>query len=66
MKKSVILSTNENVLVNVGTEQLKNSKKLLRIKIDSKLKFKDQLSRICIKSQCRTKCFGRSARLNES
>ena len=25
MKKSVTISTNENVLVNIGTEQLKNS-----------------------------------------
>ena len=41
MKRSVTLSTNENVLVNIGIEQMQNSEKLLEIKIDSKLNFKD-------------------------
>ena len=49
MKKSVLLLTNANVLVNIGTEQLQNSGKLLGIKIDSKLNFKDQIGGICIK-----------------
>ena len=40
MKKSVTISTNENVLVDIGTEQLKNSGKLLGIKINSKLNLK--------------------------
>ena len=31
MKRSVISSTNENVLVNTVTEQVQNSKKLLRV-----------------------------------
>ena len=41
MKRSVTLSTNENVLVNIGIEQIQNNEKLLEIKIDSKLNFKD-------------------------
>ena len=41
MKRSVTLSTNENVLVNIGIEQMQNNEKLLEIKIDSKLNFKD-------------------------
>ena len=49
MKKSVLLLTNANVLVNIGTEQLQNSEKLLGIKIDSKLNFKGQIGGICIK-----------------
>ena len=41
MKRSVTLSTNENVLVNIGIEQMQNNEKLLEIKIDSNLNFKD-------------------------
>ena len=41
MKKSVILPTNENVLVNRVSEQMQNSKTLLGIQINSKLYFKD-------------------------
>ena len=41
MKRSVTLSTNENVLVNIVIEQMQNNEKLLEIKIDSKLNFKD-------------------------
>ena len=37
MKKNVTLSTNKNVLFSGGKEQMQNSKKLLGIKIDSKL-----------------------------
>ena len=51
MKKSVLLLTNANVLVNIGTEQLQNSEKLLGIKIDSKLNFKDQLGGMHKKKQ---------------
>ena len=57
MKKSVILSTNENILVNIGIEQMQNSEKL---------NFTVQIGRICIKSQCQFKCFTFSARLNKS
>ena len=56
MQKSVILSTNENVLVNIGTKQMQNSSEnLLGIKIDPKQNFKDQIGRICTKSQCQIK-----------
>ena len=39
----VLLSTNENMLVNIGTTEIQSSsEKLLEIKIDSKLQFKDR------------------------
>lgn len=41
MAESVISSTNENVLVNIGIEQMQNNENLLEIKIDSNLNFKD-------------------------
>ena len=47
-------------------KQMKNSEKRLGIKINSKLTFEDQIGRICIKSQCRAKCFDQTTRLNES
>ena len=56
-EKSVLLSTNENILVNIGVEQMQNSEKL---------NFTDQIGRICIKSQCQFKCVTFSARLNKS
>ena len=42
-KCHVLLSTNENVLVSIGTIQIQNSssEKLLGIKSNSKLNFKD-------------------------
>ena len=52
IKKSAILSINENVLVNIGKEQMQNNEKLLGIKIDSKLDFKDKIGRMCTKSHC--------------
>ena len=57
VRKSVILSTNKNVIVNIGTEQMQNNEKLLGIKIDSELNSKDQIGRICTKNQCKIKCF---------
>ena len=66
MKKNVILWTNENVFVNIGTEQMQNSEKLLGIKIDSKLNFKDKLVRTCIQSQYQIKCFESGDKLNEA
>ena len=65
-ENSHILSTNENVLVNIGAVQMQNSEKLSVIKIDSKLNFKDYIGRICTKSPPQIKCFDQSARLNES
>ena len=45
---------------------MQNSEKLLGIKIDSKLNFKDKLVRTCIQSQCQIKCFESGDKLNES
>ena len=66
MKKSVILTSNENALINVGTKQMQNCEKLLGIKINSKLTFKNHIVRIYRKSQCQIKYFDQSAGLNES
>ena len=51
-KSRVLLSTNQNVLLNIGTVKIQNSssEKLLGIKIDSKLNFKDLLGSICKKA----------------
>ena len=57
MKESVILSTNEKILVSIGTKHMQNSEKPLGIKIDSKLNFMGQIGKICIKSQCQIQCF---------
>ena len=43
MNRITMLSASENVLVNVDTEQMQNSEKLLEIKTDFKLNFKDQI-----------------------
>lgn len=50
-KCHVLLSNNENVHVNIGTVQIRNSSsgKLLFIKIDFKLNFKDRIGSICKK-----------------
>ena len=50
-KCHVLLSTNENVHVNIGTVQIQNggSEKLLGMKIDYKLNFKDSsLPVVCV------------------
>ena len=48
-KCHVLLSTNKNILVNTGTAQMQisTSAKLLEVKIDCKLKFKDHIGDIC-------------------
>ena len=50
-KCHVILSSQDNVHVNIGTAQIENSKsqKLLGINIDSKFTFEDHINRICKK-----------------
>ena len=45
---------------------MQNSEKLLGIKIDSKLNFKDKLVRTCIQSQYQIKCFESGDKLNEA
>lgn len=47
--------TNENILVDIDTEQMQGSQKLLGMKIDSKLDFEDHIGRICTKKQCEIK-----------
>ena len=50
-----ILSSQDNVHVNIGTAQIENSKfqKLLGINIDSKLTFEDHINRICKKASAK-------------
>ena len=43
MNRITMSSASENVLVNVDTEQMQNSEKLLEIETDFKLNFKDQI-----------------------
>ena len=60
-KCHVILSSQDNVHVNVGTEQIENGKcqKLLGINIDSKLTFEDHIYRICKKASAKLDVFCR-------
>lgn len=51
-KEHFYMISYKSVPVNRGTEIIHNSGKLLGIKINSKLDFKDHLESICIKSQC--------------
>ena len=60
MKNSVILSVNENILVNTVKTNTKQ-RKLSGIKIDSKLNLW-----IRTKSQCQMRWFHQSAKLSES
>ena len=58
----------KNVFVNVGTAQIPNSdsEKLLEIKIDWKINFKNHIRNICKKPANQIKCFHQSLRLHES
>ena len=51
-KCHVLISTKENVCVNIGTTQITNSacEKLLGIKVDSSLNFEDHIGSICKKA----------------
>ena len=53
----------ENLHVNVGTSQIKNSdcKRLLGTDIDCKLSFKNQTDQICSKTRAKTKVLARIA-----
>ena len=57
----VILSSQGNVHVSIGTAQIENSKcqKLLGINIDSKLTFEDHINRICKKASAKLNALGR-------
>ena len=60
-KCHVILSSQDNVHVNIGTAQIENSKcqKLLGINIDSKLTFEDHINRICKKASAKLNALSR-------
>ena len=60
-KCHVILSSQDNVHVNIGTAQIENSKsqKLLGINIDSKLTFEEHINRICKKASAKLNALGR-------
>ena len=60
-KCHVLLSTDQQVLVNLGTAQIKNSQyeKLLGVKIDTKLNFKTHIQQICGKANAKLKALAR-------
>ena len=60
-KLHVILSSQDNVHVNIGTAQIENSKSqmLLGVNIDSKLTFKYHKNRICKKARAKLNALGR-------
>ena len=57
----MILSSQGNVHVSIGTAQIENSKcqKLLGINIDSKLTFEDHINRIYKKASAKLNALGR-------
>ena len=54
---------NENVHVNIGTSQIKNSdcERLLGIDIDCKLSFENHINQICSKARAKIKALARIA-----
>ena len=60
-KCHVILSSQDNVHLNIGIAQIENSKsqKLLGINIDSKLTFEEHINRICKKLSAKLNALGR-------
>ena len=54
---------NENVHVNIGTSQIKNSdcERLLGIDIDCKLSFENHINQICSKARAKLKALARIA-----
>ena len=60
-KCHVILSSQDNMHVNIGTTQIENSKyqKLLGINIDSKLTFENHINRICKKASAKVNALSR-------
>ena len=60
-KCNVILTSQDNVHVNIRTAQIENSKsqKLLGINIDSQLTFKDHINRICKKANTKLNALSR-------
>ena len=60
-KCHIVLSTHENVHVNIGTSQIKNShtEKLLGVKVDCDLKFEEHISSICKKASAKLNALAR-------
>ena len=57
----MLLSTDQQVYVNLGTAQIKNSQyeKLLGVTIDTKLSFKTDIQQICGKTNAKLKALAR-------
>ena len=58
-----VMSSGENVNVNIGTSQIKNSdcERLFRIDIDCKLSFENHINQICSKARAKIKALARIA-----
>ena len=58
-----MISSDKNLLVNVGTSQIKNSdcERLLGIDIDCKLSFENHINQICSKARTKIKALARIA-----
>ena len=62
-KCHLLISSGENVHVNIGTSQIKNSdcERLLGIDIDCKLSFENHINQICSKARAKIKALARIA-----
>ena len=62
-KYHALISTEQKVVVNIGTVQMKNSKstKLLGIHVDSKLSFERHKNTICRKARAKISALGKVA-----
>ena len=62
-KCHLLISSGENVHVNIGTSQIKNSdcERLLGIDIDCKLSFENHINQICSKARAKFKALARIA-----
>ena len=62
-KCNLLISSSENVHVNIGTRQIKNTncKRLLGIDIDCKLRFENHINYICSKARAKIKALARKA-----
>ena len=60
---SLLLSSGENVHVNIGASQIINSncERLLGIDIDCKLSFENHINQICSKARAKIKALARIA-----
>lgn len=60
----MLLITDQEVYVNIGTAQIKNSQqeKLLGVKNDTQLSFKTHIQQICEKVKAKLKALARIAR----